>query len=791
MRMKRSKLIFLLCVAILIQSAVLSFAFETKDDRMGPENPFHVYTTDPEYFNDLELDAENRTLYLATENGVFVKDLETGEFSHMGKWFGMEQPNIQDIVMDPDSKRLIIAERYEPNIYIVDTGNLTLIEKFILTDEDGKPYKTGTGKIAYDGINEKIFISHSNALIEVDLKEERYQYHDLSNIELINYHYKGFGSIQDMRFVEETGKLYLATTNGFFIFNPENDKGEIVLDCDVLGYQTNDMDLDERTGNLYISGYRLVRYNIHTGDWMHYPYLELDWDNDTFKPVEEFEGNYNDHGNILFRVCYDPLRDEVYCQIASRYTLLRFDGSEPELLRVYDHEDYEGESFSRITTSRIIHDPVTTDLLMGSGNYYSGSGSGRSQYDDVARLMWYRIDEDKFERVIVTRENPDDPRHYDLPTIMRTSPLHDGLIVGNEHSLYVLDEKMNIIRDFEDEVEHVRDMEFRGPDLYIMAENGSFILNMNNNTLSRIGINDSFHFQTVDIPDEKGSVYLGSSYGIHIYYPENGTHRFFNPFNNRTNPGEGEFTYFGAPASCGVYKHPNRDVIYLFTELYSDLLELDMNTGKYTYLNNYTKGDDSGFEWFDFTINQVVYSEEMDDLILLTSYDLFRSNFEHDENLTRRTVRISMYLDEENDILYVPTEGTFGQGLLAIHINNGSTEIYDPEMGLPWQIIRGFHFDESRERFYFEGTRCFFWIDLDDLDSLKSADEIDAIELRRYSLNEEKDIEDPDETDDDNTIRFIILVVGILIIILIIVNLKIRKKGQFFNEGPSLTGRIQ
>ncbi len=89
-----------------------------KDDRLGPENPFHVFFTDPEYFNDIELDTVNRTLYLATDYGVFVKDLETGEFCNMGMWFGLEDSsNYPDLNWTPKRDRLIIAvENRDPNI---------------------------------------------------------------------------------------------------------------------------------------------------------------------------------------------------------------------------------------------------------------------------------------------------------------------------------------------------------------------------------------------------------------------------------------------------------------------------------------------------------------------------------------------------------------------------------------------------------------------------------------------------------------------------------------------------
>ncbi len=56
----------------------------------------------------------------------------------------------------------------------------------------------------------------------------------------------------------------------------------------ILVQRTNEMDLDEKTGNLYIAGYRIVKFNIHTEEWMEYPYIYEDWRNDTFNPVNEF-----------------------------------------------------------------------------------------------------------------------------------------------------------------------------------------------------------------------------------------------------------------------------------------------------------------------------------------------------------------------------------------------------------------------------------------------------------------------------------------------------------------------
>ncbi len=82
---------------------------------------------------------------------------------------------------------------------------------------------------------------------------------------------------------------------------------------------------------------------------------------------------------------------------------------------------------------------------------------------------------------------------------------------------------MNIIKDYSFKIEQVFDLEFRGADLFISAKNGTFILNFNNKTLLRLGIDDSINFYGMDIPSDDSPIYLGSSYGVHIYYPNNGT----------------------------------------------------------------------------------------------------------------------------------------------------------------------------------------------------------------------------------------------------------------------------
>ncbi len=113
-------------------------------------------------------------------------------------------------------------------------------------------------------------------------------------------------------------------------------------------------------------------------------------------------------------------------------------------------------------------------------------------------------------------------------------------------------------------------------------------------------------------------------------------------------------------------------------------------------------------------------------------------------------------------------------------------------MGLPWQIIKGFHFDESRERFYFEGTRCFYWIDKEDLDEIFQREEVQVTNITMIPSKEEgDDIDDGGETDDDNTMKFIIAVVGVLIVILIIANLRMNKKGRSQDDEPDLMRRIQ
>ena len=191
----------------------------------------------------------------------------------------------------------------------------------------------------------------------------------------------------------------------------------------------------------------------------------------------------------------------------------------------------------------------------------------------------------------------------------------------------------------------------------------------------------------------------------------------------------------------------------------------------------------------------------------MTHHGLRNGTYGKDERLPQTACLNSIYLDEEEDILYALT-GNFPMfcsmgpipswpsgspwGFFKINLENGSYDNYVNEDGVPWMDNKGFHFDEARERFYFAGGRCFYWIDKEDLDDIYEREEVPETNITLYDTSQkESDDREGAETDDDNTMRFIILVVGALIIVLIIINLKMKRKGQFLSEGPSLTGRIQ
>ncbi len=125
--------------------------------------------------------------------------------------------------------------------------------------------------------------------------------------------------------------------------------------------------------------------------------------------------------------------------------------------------------------------------------------------------------------------------------------------------------------------------------------------------------------------------------------------------NNRTNPEEENFTKFGRLAPGGLYVHSTKDLVYLFTDVYSDLLELDLDTGKYTYLNNLTRLQrmESGpMTGIDYRVELVFYSEEMDDLIMMTHHDLMKRDPSEGMIDTPNACVKCIYLDEEEDILY-------------------------------------------------------------------------------------------------------------------------------------------
>jgi hypothetical protein len=771
-----------------------------KDDRVGADNPFHVFYTDPEYFNDMELDSENRVLYAATNYGLFTKNLETGEFCNMGMWFGFEDSRIAQIELDDETNRLYVVDECNPIIYVIDTEKLRLLEKLVIIEENGNKLDADIDKLTLDSGKNRIFAASNDHLLDIDLDSGMCEM-----IYSVNFFDPLMGRndwhhVQDMRFIVETGLVYLATLRGLIIYNPENGSGRRISDCEVLCQRTHGMDLDKKNGNLYIAGYRLVKFNVFSEEWVQYPYIYKDRRNNTLIPMDEYPERDWDDLYPLFRVCYDPLRDEVYSQVVTYHNLIRFDGSEPEMLRDYFHDDYEGESFAQSTTCRIIYDPVTNDIIFGHGQFKTGGSSSWTGWDDETRLMWYRVDEDTFEKIGIFRKNPGPPDHWNEFYWLRTTPLHDGLVVGNYHSLFLLDDEMNIVKDYSFEIQQVFDMEFRGADLFVSADNGTFVLNFINMTLYRIGVDDSLNFYGVDIPDENGPVYLGSAYGVYVYHPENGSLRHFDPLKNRTNPMEGNFSNFGRLAPGGIYVHPDEDIVYIYTDRYSDLLELDLETGKYTYLNNLTIFVDGEVEhnWEDERIGMVVYCQQLDDLIIMTHRGLRNGTYGKDPMLPQTASLNSIYLDEEEDILYAVTgefplfdsmgpQGSWPsgspQGFFRIYLNNGSFDNFLNKDGMPWIWNKGFHYDEDRDRIYFAGGRCFYWIDREDLDNLYEGDEVQRRNITIISGEDddekrEHDILDKME-DENNKMVLAIIIVSILIVILLVVNIFIGRKGRY------------
>ncbi len=112
------------------------------------------------------------------------------------------------------------------------------------------------------------------------------------------------------------------------------------------------------------------------------------------------------------------------------HNLIRFDGTEPEVLRVYHHDDYTSETFAEATTCEMIYDPVTRNILFCHGQFKTGGSSSWTGWRSQTRLMWYNVDEDRFENIEIFRENPGDPDHHNKFLWLRSTHLHDGLSLG-------------------------------------------------------------------------------------------------------------------------------------------------------------------------------------------------------------------------------------------------------------------------------------------------------------------------------------------------------------------------
>ncbi|MGA1873703.1 MAG: hypothetical protein ACMUHY_08525 [Thermoplasmatota archaeon] len=789
-----------LSVLLLLNAALSALAAGTSagSEDLGPSRPFETFYTDPELFTDMELDAEENVVYLGTTYGLIVKDLENDDHDFLGNWFGFENSFIMDLELDEEHDRLFIVTHESNTFYILDTEDLSITGRFSMNwSERGK--KVGIfGSIAYDPANDVLYLPDHERLFRYSLSEGEFEVFDLGEIGILNETITDYPALQKMVLSEGTQDLIFATDQGLKVLDIETMNITHTSFDGSGGGDVYDVVLDDDRDLVYFSQDVIRRYDLKNGSTMDYPYIIEDYWNDTirssFSTVFEHE-----HESLWkpFRLGYDPSRDELYCQYGSGSRLLKFKGSAPELIKAYHFTDYEGLNFAELRTCKILHDPIGERMLFGMGEFRYRGSAGSNSIDGQARLAWYDPDGDVYSEIDLMRRNPGDPTRSDF-YILETSPYLEGLAVGNEETLYILDEDMRVERDFRGVIENVYDLEFRGKDLFVAARNGTFAYSLMNNSLRRIELETEGRVCSIEVGSTSNDLYLGTAYGIIVYDPQTGSEDLIRAGrSNITNGRPGNLTYRINLVPSGLYIDPGETIGYMAVLDPYELLEADLVSRTYRFVNNITEPGNDEVVWKDLSVSQAVYSKWTGGPILITHHGFRNESFELPPYLPQTASLNGMYLDEERDVLYAVTGNFLGFdgmghvptwpagspfGFFVIDLVKGTWKNYDFDGGFPWDHVKGFTYDEYRDRFYFAGERCIFHIDRADIGK------IEPREFMEETLVQEKMVEDGEgrlDDEDDRRIEAWEVVAYVLIMVPLVVVVGILVYLQRSGEGPT------
>ncbi len=269
-------MILLVCSPFILsfrnQNAEMRFVYDSshESNRFNEtevnENPFHIEWFDPFEYTSMEFDEASNVLYLGTENGLFIKNLTSGEYWVVSQWEGLDDLHIMDTALDRDHSRLFVVTEEDSKVYVLDlekriiTMNITLLAHHSLFSYSR--FRTLDYIAEYDCL----YAGMTGGLMRLNVVNYSMTFWDLSYMQKVDMefiegwtHFTTTFTIKGVEYSPIHRSLFITTSSGVSRFDIENETFENVVDIELgILESVRDSAWNANTGTLaMVSDYSL------------------------------------------------------------------------------------------------------------------------------------------------------------------------------------------------------------------------------------------------------------------------------------------------------------------------------------------------------------------------------------------------------------------------------------------------------------------------------------------------------------------------------------------------------
>lgn len=674
------------------------------------ENPFKTYYSEPNKISDMIIDSNSNKMYVGCEYGLIIRDLKTENFQVISYFEGLDNSHIKTMELDEEGSRLFILVYDYNYVYVMNLSTNEITEKYHLDSFSTMVHSDEYDHMLYEPKKNQLFLGSDAGIALLNLSSLSFDFYDIFFFDLdfaeyeivgntLNAETADFFSINGFDYNENTNELFIATSNGLYIFNSSSNKFKNFRNSSLLSNHMYDVLFVEEMNSLYLGSNRLIRYDLSLNVSTEYPQVK--------------GGLANDTNRSIFSLGYISQYTTIYATLYSQGMAL-FNPETPTILDSFWDEHYEGLEIIHSCLPCIEYNEIEDLLYVGLGRIYSRSSKWTINYTYESKVS-------TTEGVGFKMDVSDTHKHLKTSQITHTTSQNsytsNGFVVYSYNFENDLFEPYNITNNIrfglgkiydmkiDEETDSVYistgnllsynsdgtvdqlydrtfmdgliyDIELNDDLLYMAWDNGLKIMNLSTNTIWNITDTNLTKCVSLDVGRNSGKLYVGVKKGVVVFDPKSNETSFFNKYR------AGQYPGFG-----GIAVDNNEEFVYFAGE-YS-VYRLNLSNGSYEMID-----ERSNFGKIE------IHQKSNSPIIISTNDRLISINPDILDLFPDTNTISSFYIDQEKNILYAVTGEYKGphisqymyssenpEGLYIYDITNKSCVNYTINSGLPSNML--------------------------------------------------------------------------------------------------------